>query len=106
MSSATLPRTALCPGTLSARSAEILMEAPAEKSETEEIMHKVTGILSSELLTCQKYKFTGSPLLFYVFLKQLEVLEQAVFILDTGISKSKSNTDNTPQLAFTMMLVY
>ena len=63
-------------------------------------------ILSSELLTCQKYKFTGSPLLFYVFLKQLEVLEQDVFILDTGISKSKSNTDNSPQLAFTMMLVY
>ena len=63
-------------------------------------------ILSSELLTCQQYQFTGSPLLFYVFLKQLEVLEEDVFILDTAISKSKNTTDNSPQLIFTMMLVY
>ena len=63
-------------------------------------------ILSSELLTCRKYKFTGSPLLFYVFLKQIEALEQDVFILDTGITKSKSSNDKSPQLVFTMMLVY
>ena len=63
-------------------------------------------ILSSELLTCRKYKFTGSPLLFYVFLKQIDALEQDVFILDTGITKSKSSNDNSPQLVFTMMLVY
>ena len=63
-------------------------------------------ILSSELLTRQQYQFTGSPLLFYVFLKQLEVLEEDVFILDTAISKSKNTTDNSPQLIFTMMLVY
>ena len=63
-------------------------------------------ILSSELFTCRKYKFTGSPLLFYVFLKQLDALEQDVFILDTGITKSKSNNENSPQLVFTMMLVY
>ena len=62
--------------------------------------------LSSELLTCRKYKFTGSPLLFYVFLKQIEALEQDVFILDTSINKPKSNNDNSPQLVFTMMLVY
>jgi len=63
-------------------------------------------ILSSELLTCQQYKFTGNPLLFYAFLKQLEVLEEDVYILDTGIGKSKNNTDSSPQLIFTMMLVY
>lgn len=63
-------------------------------------------ILSSELFTCRKYKFTGSPLLFYVFLKQLEALEQDVFILDTSITKSKSNNDDSPQIVFTMMLVY
>ncbi|MEC9095083.1 MAG: hypothetical protein VX776_00540 [Planctomycetota bacterium] len=63
-------------------------------------------LLSSELLTCRQYKFTGSPLLFYVFLKQLQVLEQDVFILDTGINKSKINTENSPQVVFTVMLVY
>ena len=63
-------------------------------------------ILSSELLTCQKYQFTGNPLLFYAFLKQLEVLKEDVYILDTGIGKSKNNTNNSPQLIFTMMLVY
>ena len=63
-------------------------------------------ILSSELITCRKYKFIGNPLLFYVFLKQLEALEQDVFILDTSITKSKSNNDDSPQIVFTMMLVY
>ena len=63
-------------------------------------------VLDSELLTCRSYKFTGSPLLFYIFLKQIEVLKQDVFILDTGISKARMNNENSPQVVFTLMLVY
>ena len=63
-------------------------------------------VLDSELLTCRSYKFTGSPLLFYIFLKQIEVLKQDVFILDTGISKARMNNENSPQVVFTVLLVY
>lgn len=63
-------------------------------------------VLDSELLTCRSYKFTGSPLLFYIFLKQIEVLKQDVFILDTGISKARINNENSPQVVFTVLLVY
>ena len=63
-------------------------------------------VLDSELLTCRSYKFTGSPLLFYIFSKQIEVLKQDVFILDTGISKARINNENSPQVVFTVLLVY
>ncbi len=63
-------------------------------------------ILESELFRCRQYEFTGSPVLFYVFLKQLEALEQDVFLLDVSISKSKPQADEQALISFSTLLVY
>ncbi len=67
---------------------------------------QINQLLKSDGLTCREYKLTGSPLLFYLLLKQMESLEQDVFVLDVEVAKTRPQGGEASQIEYSMLLVY